>query len=567
MPNLPANITFGVDDRPPAFQVALLGVQYAFLLSVYLILVVIIIRAAKADPAIARSAISMAMLAAAIATVLQALPKVGSGFMAPPVYSAIYLGPSIMAAQTGGLPAVFAMTVFAGLVEVLLSRILHRLRIIMQPTISGLTICVIGFQLGLVGMQQMLDVREVGSSQLPVHVAVSLLTLAVAMGLTIWGKGVWKLVCSLAAMLTGLAAAALAGLFSPGSLAGIDAAPWLALPDPSYIGFEFDWSLVPAFLAAALAATLRTVGVVTTCQKANDADWNRPDFNNIKKGILADGMGCAIGGAMGAPGMNIAPSPVGVSIATGVTSRVVAYACAAVLAILAFLPRIADAFLQIPMSVAGALLVFTSSIMLASGLQLMISRVLDARSTFVIGLGLLVPLTRRMSPDYFEALPGWLRVFTDSDLAMGLIVAIGLLLIFRISSRRTETILWEKSAGAVDDLRKALERDAKEWNLSKPVIDRVVDNIGRAIQLLQEGRLIQQPLAILASTRDNSLDIELHYEGLPLFIADINTPLGDTNEETTASAGLQHVSMGVFPDRSSTTTRGRENVVRLGFDM
>ena len=35
--------------------------------------------------------------------------------------------------------------------------------------------------------------------------------------------------------------------------------------------------LVPAFMIAAVAAMLRTVGVVTTCQKINDADWKRPD--------------------------------------------------------------------------------------------------------------------------------------------------------------------------------------------------------------------------------------------------------------------------------------------------
>ena len=94
--------------------------------------------------------------------------------------------------------------------------------------------------------------------------------------------------------------------------------------------------------------------------------------------------------------------------------------------------KVADLFLQLPLSVAGALLVFTASIMLASGMQLMIARTLDTRFTFVIGLDLLFPLTRMVSTDYFDDLPGWLSIVTNSGLALGLTAAIGLLLVSRI---------------------------------------------------------------------------------------------------------------------------------------
>ncbi|MFI0845928.1 solute carrier family 23 protein [Mesorhizobium sp. IMUNJ 23232] len=151
----PANITIGVNQHPPLVQFTLLSVQYAFLLSVYLVLVVIVVRAAGAGPETARSVVSMAMIASAVGTVLQALPRgpVGSGFLAPPVFSAAYLGPSILAAKDGGLPAVVCMTVCAGLFEMLIASVLHRLRIVIQPTISGLTICIIAFELGIVGLQ------------------------------------------------------------------------------------------------------------------------------------------------------------------------------------------------------------------------------------------------------------------------------------------------------------------------------------------------------------------------------------------------------------------------------
>ncbi|MGE3738008.1 MAG: uracil-xanthine permease family protein [Geminicoccaceae bacterium] len=568
MPKPPANITIGVDETPTPLHLALLAFQYAFLLCVYLVIVVIVVRAAGADAAMARSVVSMAMIASAVGTVLQALHRgpVGSGFLAPPVFSAIYLGPSILAAKAGGLPAVACMTVCAGLTEILIARFLHRLRIIMQPTISGLTICIIALELGIVGLQHALDVGGAGSALFPAHVLVAGLTFAVAVGFTVWGKGAWKLVCSLLGMLSGLAAAFALGLFDARTLASLAAAPWFAVPSPAYIAFHWDPGLMPAFIAAGVAAAIRTVGVVTTCQKANDAAWNRPQFADIRKGVLADGLGCAMGGLVGAPGMNIGPSLVGVSIATGVTSRAIAYACAAVLVVLAFIPKVADLFLQLPLAVAGALLVFTASIMLASGLQLMIARTLDIRFTFVIGLGLLFPLTRMVSTDYFDALPGWLSVVTNSGLALGLTSAIGLLLVFRIAAGRQQTILWQQSVDALAELSAVLERNAREWGLTREVIARGLADTRQTIELLREGQLLREPVSIRAAERDNALEIELHYRGLPLFVPDLDTR-PEVTEETAVTAGLQDAGLGVFPDRSSTTTRGAQTTIRLGFDM
>lgn len=564
----PANITIGVDARPPLVQFVLLSIQYAFLLSVYLVLVVIVVRAAGAGPETARSVVSMAMIASAVGTVLQALPRgpVGSGFLAPPVFSAIYLGPSIMAAKAGGLPAVACMTVCAGLFEMLIASVLHRLRIVIQPTISGLTICIIAFELGIVGMQNALNVSGERTALFPATIVVSALTFAVAVGFAVWGKGVGRLVCSLLGMIAGVSAAAAFGLFDAAALQSLETAPWFALPNPSYVAIHWDPSLMPAFLAAGLAAAIRTVGVVTTCQRANDASWSRPNFPNIRKGVLADGLGCTLGGLVGAPGMNVGPSLVGVSIATGVTSRVIAFGCAGVLVVLAFMPKVADVFLQLPLAVAGALLLFTASIMLVSGLQLMMARTLDIRLTFVVGLGMLFPLTQIVSPDYFRSLPGWLGMVANNGLALGLTAAIGLMLIFRIATGRQQTILWKQTADALTELDAVLEKNAKEWGLTRDVIQRGIANTRQAVELIREGQLMREPMTIRAGERDNSLEIELHYQGLPFHLP---TPPAreDLNEESAMSAGLSDVAIGVFADRSSTSVRGAEVTLRLGFDM
>jgi xanthine permease XanP len=568
MPQKPSTLEYGVDEKPPALHVALLGLQYALLNSVYLILVVIIVRAAGASPEVSRSAVSLGMIAVAISTVLQALKRgpVGSGFLAPPVFSAIYLGPSVLAAKLGGMPAVLAMTVFAGLVEVGLSMILGRLRLITQPMITGLIVCVVGLQLGLVGLQQSFDVAGIGSPDLLNHFAVSMVTLATAIGLTVWGTGVWRLVCSLGGLVVGAVAAGIAGIYEPDILSRIGANPVFAIPSLSYISFDFVPELVPAFLAAGVAATLRSVGVLTTCQRANDADWVAPDFTNIRKGVLADGLGCTIGGLLGAPGMSTGPSLVGVSIATGVTSRVVAFACAGVLAVLAFVPRVSAAFLELPMSIAGPLLVFTASIMVTSGIQLMSSRFLDNRSVFVIGIGVLMAMVGTVNHAFFEQLPAKIRTFTESSLSLSLSVAIVLTLMFRIKAHRKEIVGWKDADELLDDLRMVFRKRARDWRLSEKLIQRCMANAGSALRLLEEGHFLQETVSIVATREDTSLDIELRYKGLPVSIPDIRTSMTDNTEEAPATAGMSAIGTGVYPDRSSTIAHGPDVILRLSFD-
>jgi NCS2 family nucleobase:cation symporter-2 len=89
-------------------------------------MVVIVVRAAGAPDAVARSAVSLGMVALGIAAILQALRKgpIGSGYLAPPVVSAVYLHPSLSAVAHGGLALTFGMTVCAGVCEMVLSRLL-----------------------------------------------------------------------------------------------------------------------------------------------------------------------------------------------------------------------------------------------------------------------------------------------------------------------------------------------------------------------------------------------------------------------------------------------------------
>jgi xanthine permease XanP len=345
-PERPSNLLYALNEWPPPVRLVLLGFQYAVMAAMYLILVAIILRHAHVTQATSVDAMGIACVGLAIGTALQALPRgpVGSGFLAPPVFSAVYLAPSVLAAESGGMPLVFGLTLFAGAIELLVALSLDRLRVVITPVLSGLTVFVVGLQLGVLGIGETLDVHHEALPTFPLHLVVTTLTLMACVALSIWGRGTLKLLCSSLGLIAGMASASAIGLIDPTGLTVLSHSAWIALPRPAFLQFGFNAGLAPAFVAAGIAASLRAVGVVTTCQRINNAAWQRPDRTNIRKGVLADGLSNVVGSALGVPGMSIGPSLVGVSGATGATSRVIGFAASIVLLAFAFSPRLSGFF-------------------------------------------------------------------------------------------------------------------------------------------------------------------------------------------------------------------------------
>ncbi len=566
----PGNLLFAVDERPPAQQLLLLGFQYAILDAIYLVLVAIIMRHAHADAAVRVNAMGIACAAVAIGIALQALPigPVGSGYLAPPVFSATYLGPSVLAAELGGIRLVCGMTLFAGLVEVLVGLALLRLRIVITPVLSGLTVFVVGLQLGIVGIGETLDVVHEHLPDYPLHLAVAVGTLAIAIALSIWGRGLWRMLGTMIGLAAGMLGASAIGLVTTHRIDVVGAAHWLALPHPIG-GLGVRLSLVPAFAAAAIAAAMRTAGVVTTCQRLNDSGWRRPDMGNIRKGVLADGLASLISGALGAPGMSTAPSLVGVSSSTGVTSRAVSFAAAAILFLVAFSPKLASLVLLVPHEVAGAVLVFTSSFMIAGGMDLMLARKSDTRTVYVIGISTLLALSHVIFPTYYQDLPEIMHSLAGSSLALGLIAAILLTLLFRIGAGKRATISWRTGeAGALEAVLAAFRSKIEAWKVPAEMKETAIGNVGDLLRYL--ARVHAHALAGTLGARydGQELGLDILYPGeqlapLPgvqwLFEPSQSDVLD--NEEAAALVGLRNFLRGLMADHKQI--RLRRNLVRV----
>jgi len=257
----PEDLLYAADELPPWPRLLFLGAQHAVLMSVYLVLIVIVFRHAGASHEATLSALCFGMIALAASTALQSIWKgpVGSGYLAPPVFSAIYIGPAVLAAGTGGLPAVFGMTMFAGLVEIGLAPLLRRLRALFPPAISGFIVTIVGLQLGVIGIGDLLGVEHIERPTFHYHLMVGGLTLAIMCAFSIWGRGIVRLICSMLGIVIGMLVSVASGLVSTDAIRSFFDAPMVAIPRPHYLAYDFQFSLIPAFLMAGMAAMLRTV--------------------------------------------------------------------------------------------------------------------------------------------------------------------------------------------------------------------------------------------------------------------------------------------------------------------
>src|SRR5215475_698779 len=154
MAERPKDLTYALDERPPAFELVALGFQHASAICPYLVMVALVAAAGKLPPEAARNALALSMVAVAFLTILQSLRFgwLGSGYLCPPVVSAIYLPSSIAAAAKFGFPTVCGMVIFAGACEALVAGFVNRLRKLFPAVVSGVVIIAVGIELGKIGL-------------------------------------------------------------------------------------------------------------------------------------------------------------------------------------------------------------------------------------------------------------------------------------------------------------------------------------------------------------------------------------------------------------------------------
>jgi len=342
--------------------------------------------------------------------------------------------------------------------------------------------------------------------------------------------------------------------------------PVFDLPHTFPLSLDFDATLVLPFVIAAVASGLRTVGTLTTCQQINDASWARPDMKSIAGGVTADGIGCAIGGLLSAPGLSASPSLVGIQKATGVTSRYIAWSIVLWLIVLACLPKIASLIVHMPKPVMAGALFFNGTFMFVGGIQVALSRPLTLRGTFLIGLAVLSAVGVLLYPEFFHRLPAWTHAITQSAISMATSSAVLLNLVFLIGRWRYSGLQIEIHDRAVSrqQLEKFIVAEGKAWKLPASDINRIGAVVGDLLDQIAADGLADNAISIRAGWDEYDVTISIRYCGALPHLGDAR-PKKEYVEEQAFIAGLSGYLSGIHADRVEPSMKDGQCELKLTF--
>ena len=427
MARRPPGLVYAENERPPLPALAALGLQHIFLMSSTLVLPVVLVSEIGGSFSQVRGVVALTMIACGIGTIAQALrlPGFGSGFLCPNLCGPNFFGACMSAAWLGGLPLMRGMTIAAGLVEVVFARVIRRLGFLFPPEITGLVVLMVAESLVPLAASKFLGIAFEDEPISSHGLAVAALTLLTMIAANVWGRGKLRLYGVLIGMIAGYALSLATGLFGAADLARLGHLPWVVLPWlDGMTDLAFRWSLLPAFVIVSVTGALKSMGNLIMCEKVNDADWKAPDLDRIGNGLVADSTAVLVSGLIGGMASDTSASNVALSAASGATSRFIGFAAGAIFVALGFSPLTSGLLSLMPSPVMGAILMFVTSFMLLSGVQIILGSGMDARKTFAVGIALIFGLSLDIIPALYAGVPWWLRSLFESSLTLTTVIAV-----------------------------------------------------------------------------------------------------------------------------------------------
>ena len=567
-PTKPANLIYGVDDVPPRAVTLLLALQHVSLMSVGWIFVVVLVTAIGGTRAESGDVIRMSMIASGLATILQARTGglVGSGYLCPSSCGPAHLAATILAGKAGGLPLIFGLTTVSGILEGFFSRIVKRLRPLLPPEVTGLIVAMVGIELIALGCTRFLGYVAPGTPLDPRVLAVAVLTLAAMVAPTLLATGKLRLYPVILGLVVGYGAALAFGILTPGQMQRVLSGPIVSLPHRVPGGMTFSFVFLVPFLIGSLSSAMKSIGDLTLCQKANDAAWKRTDMKSVSGGLLAGSIGSTVAGLLGGVGQSTFSSNIGLSIATGATSRAVALPAGLIVIALAFLPELAAVFASMPQPVVGAMLVYVACFMILGGFQVVTSRMLDARRTFVVGIPFIFGLSVKIVPEAYQQVPSVLRPFFTSSLSLATVLVILLNLVFRIGVRRKAVLSLVPGQDSHDLISEFLDRQGGAWGMRPEVVARANDALHELAASIGKTAAVPPAIAVEARFDEFNLDLDVSWDGEMVVLADAAPTADSLKLSLAAILKLSGFLIRHYTDRVSTEQRDNHCRVVLHFD-
>lgn len=422
-----ARVVYGIDDKPPAPEATLLGVQHLVAMLLGNITPPLLIAGALGlSPERTAFLLQAVLMMAGLATIVQSYPVGPVGGRLPIVMgtSIAFVGAIIGIGRELGLAAVFGACLVAALVEVLLGGAIGRIRALFPPLVNGTVVMLIGLTLIPVGMDY-----AAGGVGAPDYGSLTNLGIAALVGtLTLLLNRFSRGFLSHGSMLVGAAAGYLVAVaMGRVDFSGLSEVGWLAVPRPLAAGLEFHLTPILLLGFVYIISTMETLGDIAGTLAAVG---RRPTTKELRGGLIADGVMSGFAALFGAFPNTSYSQNVGLVNFTGVASRHVTAVAGGFLVLLGLIPKVGALFATIPPAVIGGGGLIMFAMIFTSGLAIIHRDVtLDRRALVILAIAVGLGLGVELRPEALQHLPQGVRSFLGAGLVTGGLAALVLNLI------------------------------------------------------------------------------------------------------------------------------------------
>lgn len=421
-------LMYGINDKPSILAQVLLGLQHIFAAFGGIIVVPLVISSALGfDAKTSTALISASILAAGIATFIQArgVGPIGARVACIMGTDFTFVTPSIAVGSVAGLPGIIGATILGSFVEIIASFFIKPLMKLFPPLVTGTVICLIGLTLLPVSIDWAaggVGAADYGSLK---NITIALIVMIVTLLLNHYGKGMISTASILIGMVVGYIICIPLGMVN---FSSVIEANWFSLPNILHYGVDFNIKYVISFIPAYLVTVIETVG----CLKAiGQVSGLKDEENKIGAGVLADGVGSMLAGALGTFPNTTFSQNVGLIPLTKVASRYVVIMAGILLVILGLFPKFASLINIMPQPVLGGVGIVMFGTVAASGIQTLSKVKLTNRNLLIIATSIGMGLGVTFRPDFVAQLSEGLKMIFASGISTGTIVALVLNLVLK----------------------------------------------------------------------------------------------------------------------------------------
>lgn len=490
----------------------------------------------------------------------------GSGLFLPPISSAIYVQPSILALSFGGMPLLIGMTMFAGFCEIIFSFIIRYTRFIVPPETCGLVILLVGLELAFSGISAVLHEQYLS------NIVICAATITPIVALSVWSKGYLRhLSTFFGVVIGGLMTYLFQHDIAFNTTASV-AIHFSFFQLPNLLGvfsdsIHFDGSLIITFLLVGFAASIRSLGLALGIQQFESKKWTRPNYPPLTRAMRSDGLTAMLAGLFGTPGLNISPTSTTMAIAARCTDVLVGVGMSILFLILSCFPRFLQLISNAPLAIVGAILIYYASYIFTGGIRLIGAQAFGIKQVFSIGIPFCLAVGAATQHHLLKSLPPIMLNFFGSPLSIGIVSAIILNIIFHLGSFRRNSFILTHGDHVKTIVCKYFYNYGEAWALKHDMVEDAIAIATEVVEQIKQGDLASSAISVTLVNESGSFTMKFSYIGEPYKLQSIQKIDPNTiYDEETFIAGLKIYLRGTYPEEISCKIHDNKCEISMRFN-